>query len=138
MGRSRAAYPGNDWRRYKVSTHFRLGEFINDQQEAPSRLRMETVRTFARTVLEPLRKLYGPAYIVSGHRTVAHNEAVGGARNSWHVWEKHPGEIAVDVVFARGRPEQWFESASRMFSQGGVGKYSTHLHVDNRRVRARW
>lgn len=134
---SRTRYPGNDWRRARVSPHFRLGEFIRDQDHAPSRAVFEDVRRFAHSHLEPLRKRFGPATIISGHRTVAHNEQVGGAPHSFHVWERHPGVIAVDVIFKRGTAAQWYATASDKL-HGGVGKYTTHLHVDNRPFQARW
>jgi uncharacterized protein YcbK (DUF882 family) len=127
----RKRYPGPDWRTYRVSPHFTLGEFVHDQVHAPSRQTMEMVRQFAVTILEPLRHRFGAGVIYSGHRTAARNAAVGGARRSWHVWEDHPGEMGVDIGFARGRPSQWAEAAMAG-PAGGIGMYRRHLHLDSR------
>lgn len=134
---NRRSYPGDDWRSYMVTPHFRLGEFIRDQAEAPPKRVMLMCRAFSIRVLEPLRGLYGPGVIVSGHRTPAHNAHVGGAVMSWHVWEWHPGELAVDVVFRRGNPHLWSQAAEET-TAGGIGIYRTHIHLDSRPDRVRW
>lgn len=125
------------WQDHKVSSHFKLGEFYKDRHELPSRFEVEAVSRFAKTYLEPLRRVYGPGYIVSGHRTREHNAQVGGAPDSRHIYENHPGTVATDIVFERGTPEQWFNAADRLHV-GGAGKYDTHLHIDDRPGRARW
>jgi uncharacterized protein YcbK (DUF882 family) len=134
---NRQPYPGADWRDYRLTPHFRLGEFVRDQQTAPTEEVMQLCRGFSLSVLEPLRDRYGPAVIVSGHRTPARNRQVGGAPNSWHIWEHHPGELGVDVVFQRGSPSLWAASAADT-SAGGIGRYAHHLHVDSRAGRVTW
>jgi uncharacterized protein YcbK (DUF882 family) len=120
-----------------VSAHFKLGEFFPAGATQPPAAVMRMVRSFSVRVLEPLRERYGACVIVSGHRTPERNAAVGGARWSWHVWEWHPGEMAVDVVFSRGQPSTWGVAAARG-SAGGIGVYSGHLHLDSRRGRVTW
>lgn len=137
MASSRYPPTRGRWQDYKVSSHFTLGEFIRDDDLVPSAARMRMVRTFARKYLEPLRRVYGAGYIVSGHRTPVRNREVGGAQHSWHVWEWHPGEMAVDVVFERGTPREWYATADQLHP-GGLGVYTTHIHIDNRSYRARW
>jgi uncharacterized protein YcbK (DUF882 family) len=134
---NRQAYPGESWRRYRVTPHFRMGEFANDQVAAPTHATMLACRQLALGTLEPLRKRFGACTIISGHRSPAHNAQVGGAARSWHVWEWHPGEIGVDVVFRRGTPAQWADAAAHT-EAGGIGRYSGHLHVDSRQARTVW
>jgi uncharacterized protein YcbK (DUF882 family) len=133
----RRKYPGTDWKRYRVTPHFRLGEFIRDQEQPPEEHVMRQVRRFCIRILEPLRDRYGPCIVISGHRTPARNRAVGGARWSWHVWEWHPGEMGVDVVFRRGNPSQWSAAAAEG-PAGGIGTYRGHTHLDDRSTRTRW
>lgn len=127
---TRKKYRTEDWQHYRVSPHFRLGEFIRDQSEAPSAKTVDMVADFATRILEPLRLRYGRCVIVSGHRSPVRNREVGGAPHSWHVWEWHPGEMAVDVTFARATPPLWAERAA-LGHAGGIGTYRSHVHLDN-------
>lgn len=133
----RRRYPPRDWRAYRLTVHFTLGEFVRDQPNAPSRDTMVMCRRFALLILEPLRRRYGACVVLSGHRSPARNAAVGGAPNSWHVWEAHPGEMGADVTFARGRPSQWGEAAADG-PAGGIGLYRRHIHLDSRDGRVTW
>lgn len=133
----RVGYPVPDWRSYRLTQHFQLGEFIRDQSKAPSVETMRMARRFAIRLLEPLRSRYGPCAVISGHRTPQRNRQVGGAPRSWHVWEWHPGEMAVDVVFRRGNPSLWAAAAEET-AAGGIGRYRAHLHLDDRPERVRW
>jgi hypothetical protein len=130
-------YPGPDWRAYRLTVHFRLGEFFEAGASQPPAATMRMVRGFCSRILEPLRERYGACVVVSGHRTPARNAAVGGARWSWHVWEWHPGQMGVDVVFSRGQPSTWGRAAERGRA-GGIGIYSGHLHLDSRPGRVVW
>lgn len=125
-----ATYHRSHWRAYQVSPHFRLGEFIRDTREPPSTATVDMVADFATDILEPLRGRYGACIIVSGHRTPARNRQVGGAPRSWHVWEWHPGEMAVDVTFRRSTPVVWAHAAMDGLA-GGIGTYRSHLHLDS-------
>lgn len=133
----RKPYPGPDWRAYRLTVHFKLGEFVHDQHQAPARDVMVMCRQFALLVLEPLRRRYGACLVLSGHRTAARNAAVGGAPGSYHVWEAHPGKMGVDVTFARGRPSLWGEAAADG-PAGGIGLYRRHIHLDSRDGRVTW
>lgn len=133
----RRKYPTADWRGYRLTAHFTLGEFVRDQDTPPPVHVMKMCRGFCLRVLEPLRESYGPCVVISGHRTPQRNRAVGGARWSWHVWEWHPGEMGADVVFRRANPSQWAASAARG-KAGGIGVYRAHVHLDDRRTRTVW
>lgn len=133
----RQRYPGANWRTYRLSAHFRLGELVRDQADPPSEQVMVMCRRFCVRILEPLRRRFGVCVVISGHRTAARNRQVGGAPNSWHVWERHVPEMAVDVTFQRGTPHLWAAAAAQT-PAGGIGVYRAHLHVDSRRQRTTW
>lgn len=120
-----------------LTPHFRLGEFATHDGVLPPPEAVEHLTRLCREVLEPMRARFGPCTITSGYRTAAHNAAVGGAKESRHLYARRPGEPAVDARFARGNPEQWGALAISM-RVGGVGIYPSHVHVDQRRTRARW
>lgn len=66
--------------------------------------------------------------VSSGHRTVAHNRAVGGARNSFHI----KGE-ALDLVKGPSCKKTYLELARVAYQYyGGVIIYKDHIHVDVR------
>lgn len=87
--------------------------------------------------LEPLRARFGRVTVISGHRTLEHNAQVGGAPRSQHVYGRFGYGVAADVVCERGSVRDWARLLDAL-GAGGVGSYPTHVHVDNRRGRARW
>lgn len=122
----------------RLSPHFVLGEFADWHTKSlpPAKSRPALVR-LCRNVLEPMRAVHGVCTVHSGFRTLGTNQEVGGAPDSRHLYSRHPDEVAADVTFRKGSPHQWAETAEKL-GVGGVGVYSTHIHVDNRRRRARW
>lgn len=88
--------------------------------------------------LEPLRDAYGPTRVVSGYRTRGYNRLVGGAPQSFHIYRSSRQGVAADVSCARGTPAAWFAFLDELVGDGGVGRYSGHVHVDNRAGHARW
>lgn len=121
----------------RISPHFRLREFaMDDGTPAPSASTKHLTRLCVE-VLEPLRARFGVCSVTSGYRTQLHNRAVGGAADSRHVYDRHPSTPAVDVRFERGTPQQWAAMAISL-KVGGVGLYSTHVHLDQRRGLVRW
>lgn len=125
-------------RRTRLSPHFVLSEF--DQHaphvDCPARMRRPLQRLCVE-LLEPLRAHYGPVHILSGYRTRAHNDDVGGARHSYHLYNDRLTAPAADIVCERGTPRQWFNFLDDLHA-GGLGIYTTHVHVDQRSARARW
>lgn len=84
--------------------------------------------------LDAFRERVGePVYVNSGIRCPEHNEAVGGATNSRHLY----GDAA-DIRCDGKTPEQLYAIADEIFHDGGVGLYDWGVHVDARGHRARW
>lgn len=85
--------------------------------------------------LQALRDACGPLEILSGFRCNAHNKNVGGRPKSQHLMG-----IAADVKPLEGTIAQLERAAKRIlaFSQGGIGIYSSFIHVDVRGYPARW
>lgn len=78
----------------KLSTHFTLGEFIASQtasryniDNTPTPQALEYLKKTA-AMMEDVRALLGnkPIYISSGYRSPDLNTAIGGARNSAHIF----------------------------------------------------
>jgi uncharacterized protein YcbK (DUF882 family) len=121
----------------RLSPHFTTEEFrCHDGTPAPADVYRQ-LRALCFNYLEPLRRAYGPVTVVSGYRTPAHNRAVGGAPQSYHVYRARRVGVAADVKCARGRAPDWHRALDRLGAPG-LGAYDDHVHVDNRAVRARW
>ena len=73
-----------------------------------------------------------PVRISSGYRTHAHNESIGGAGQSRHLWG-----MAADIVVDGVEPRVVADAAERM-GFGGVGRYATFTHVDVQGKNRRW
>ena len=90
-------------------------------------------------VLDQLRERMGaPISTLSVHRSKAYNKAVGGAPNSQHLRFN-----AVDfVVKSNSSPSDWASALRQMrqdgLFKGGIGTYSTFVHLDTRGENADW
>lgn len=81
-----------------------------------------------------------PVTIISGYRSPARNEAVGGAKKSQHMEAK-----AADIKIAGVPTEEIYNRIDKLMAQGkiktgGLGLYvsSGFVHYDTRGVKARW
>lgn len=116
----------------KISAHFALSEFTSRDGRAVPVAAIPALTEWCRIWGEPARERFGPIRVTSGYRSPAHNRAVGGAARSYHVYElRHPAggsrrnlwDIAVDIVPAKGGPDDWQKWASATLSRGlrGLG-----------------
>lgn len=78
-----------------------------------------------------------PVYIVdadgSGVRCPAHNVAVGGAKNSQHLYG-----MAADLHSSKSPEEMYRVAEETLGNTGGIGIYKWGIHFDVRSVKARW
>lgn len=86
-------------------------------------------------ILEKVREHFGrPVTITSGVRCATHNARVGGVSNSQHVYKK-----AADFVVSGIAPRIVANYLETLLpNTGGIGVYSSFVHVDVRKTKARW
>ena len=121
----------------QLTRHFHSDEFrCRDGTPAPQPW-LTGVRSLCLGYLEPLRVEFGPVTILSGFRTVTHNEQVGGAPASYHLRRRGRFGAAADLKCARGAPQDWYELLDEL-GVPGLGRTDGGVHADNRRGRARW
>lgn len=81
-------------------------------------------------VLENVRGLLGgrPVTILSGHRCLFHNQAVGGARNSYHLLGK-----AADIMIAGVSANTVADCLEDVYHEMyGIIRYNDFTHIDVR------
>jgi uncharacterized protein YcbK (DUF882 family) len=86
--------------------------------------------------LQELRDLVDlPIKVNSFYRCHKHNLEVGGHPQSLHRKGK-----AADISIKGKTPFEMYSLACRIpaFAKGGIGIYSTFIHVDTRKVQSRW
>lgn len=95
----------------------------------------ETVDSELLKVLETVRSHFNnPVTITSGCRCSLHNSNVGGADNS-----KHLQGIAADIKVKDVPPESVYNFINKHApNKYGVGLYDDWVHIDVRRIKARW
>lgn len=86
-------------------------------------------------VLQKVRDHYGKAvHINSAYRTEAHNSKIGGATYSQHKYG-----IAADIHIDGVTPKELAAYVETLLpTSGGIGIYSSFVHVDVRRTKSRW
>jgi len=114
-----------------ASEHFAFAEFDTHDGTPVPRPAHAAVRKLAREILEPMREEFGSCRVTSGYRHAAYNRRIGGATNSYHIYDLRPDQPAADVSFARGNVHDWARRA-RALGAGGVGVYprSGFVHID--------
>ena len=95
----------------------------------------DTIDTETLTVAEIVRDHYdAPVRINSACRCTAHNQAVGGGVQSFHLTAR-----AIDIEVDGVPAPQVADYLDSLFPDTyGIGKYSNFTHIDSRSVKARW
>jgi uncharacterized protein YcbK (DUF882 family) len=74
-----------------------------------------------------------PVTVTSGCRCLMHNEEVGGAKSSQHLYGT-AADIQVDGV----DPDKVADFCEEVLLVDGLGRYNTFTHIDCRGHKARW
>lgn len=113
---------------YEIAPKYNLSEIPDSVKTNLKKLALE--------VLQPARERLGiPLLITSGYRSLAHNQAVGGAKDSQHV-----KGTAVDIYCPSKTGLELYDFFVRNFSGklGGIGIYANEnirgkfIHIDIR------
>lgn len=114
----------------KLSANFKVKEFACTDGSDPIFIDTELVE-----VLQKIRNHFGKAVtITSAYRTPARNKAVGGEKYSQHLYGK-----AADIKVKGIAPKTVAAYAEKLLlKSGGIGIYSSFVHIDVRKAKARW
>ena len=114
----------------KLSTNFKVKEFACTDGSDPIFVDSNLVN-----VLQKIRTHFGTSVtITSAYRTPGRNKAVGGETYSQHLYGK-----AADIKVKGVSPKTVAAYVERIMPKsGGIGTYSTFVHVDVRSTKARW
>jgi uncharacterized protein YcbK (DUF882 family) len=122
----------------QLTTNFNLSEFAcKDGTPVPDELK-PNVQALAEQ-LQTLRDyLNEPIHINSGYRTPVYNKKIGGKTNSYHM-----KAMAADITVKSKTPKQLASVVEKLISNGtlkigGMGVYPGFIHLDTRKVKARW
>jgi hypothetical protein len=151
-----------------VSPHFALGQFVSDRSDTYPKYIVLRERLLLKleALLERVNQLYSvnSFAVLSGYRTPAHNQAVGGSPYSRHIYggaaaiivDRDPIDGLMDDLNGDGGITQadaavlfdiadvLFREPNNRYLQGGLATYGPtpwrgpYLHVDARGSRARW
>lgn len=124
------AYSKNKDGDKKLSTNFKVKEFACTDGSDPIFIDSDLV-----SVLQKIRNHFGNAVtITSAYRTPTRNKAIGGTTYSQHLYGK-----AADIKVKGIAPKTVAAYAETLLkNKGGIGTYSTFVHVDVRATRSRW
>lgn len=113
-----------------LSKNFKVKEFACTDGSDPIFIDSELVN-----VLQKIRSHFGKTVtITSAYRTPDKNKAVGGQAYSQHLYGK-----AADIKVKGVTPKKVAAYAETLLkNKGGIGTYSTFVHVDVRATKARW
>ena len=113
-----------------LSKNFKVREFACQDGSDPVFVAPELVG-----VLQEIRNHFGkPVNINSGFRTATHNKNVGGVAQSQHCYG-----TAADIHIVGVSPKTIAAFVETIMpKKGGIGIYSTFVHVDVREQKSRW
>ena len=112
----------------RLTKNFIYGEFWCRGIEPPEKY-FENIVKLAQNLQLIRDHFKKPVIITSGYRTPEHNKAVGGAKNSQHLYGK-----AADIKIIGVKPQDIMEAAQEItnFKGYGLSKYFIHLDLRNK------
>jgi uncharacterized protein YcbK (DUF882 family) len=121
-----------------LTPHFNKKEFASRDGAGMPESVWANIKILA-SQLEVLRAHLGkPINVTSGFRSEAHNNRIGGKKNSQHLLGK-----ASDLQVKGLKPKTVYKAIEKLIEQGemlegGLGLYDTFVHYDIRGTEARW
>ena len=121
-----------------LTPHFNKKEFASRDGAGMPEPVWANIKILA-SQLEVLRAhLVKPINVTSGYRSEAHNNRIGGKKNSQHTLGK-----ASDLQVKGLKPKTVYKAIEKLIEQGkmlqgGLGLYDTFVHYDIRGTEARW
>ena len=114
----------------KLSTNFKVKEFACTDGSDPIFIDSDLVN-----VLQKIRSHFGKSVTInSAYRTPTHNKKVGGTLYSQHLYGR-----AADIKIKGVAPKKVAQYAETLLkNKGGIGIYSTFVHIDVRATKSRW
>lgn len=114
----------------KLSNNFKVKEFACKDGSDTILISSELV-----ALLQEIRDHFGkPVTINSAYRNATYNKKIGGGTYSQHVQG-----TAADIVVKDITPKEIAQYAEYLMPKmGGIGLYSSFVHIDVRQNRARW
>jgi len=114
----------------KLSANFKVREFACLDGTDTIFVSDELVK-----ILQKVRNHFGKAVIInSAYRTEAHNKKVGGSANSQHKYG-----MAADIRINGVSPKTIATYLNTLMpNSGGIGVYSSFVHIDVRAKKSRW
>ena len=114
----------------KLSANFKVKEFACLDGSDTIFVSQELVN-----ILQKVRNNFGkPVVINSAYRTENHNKKVGGSANSQHKYG-----MAADIRINGIAPKTIATYINKLMpNSGGIGVYSSFVHIDVRTKKSRW
>ena len=114
----------------KLSANFKVKEFACLDGTDTIFVSDELVK-----ILQKVRNHFGASVIInSAYRTEAHNKKVGGSANSQHKYG-----MAADIRINGVSPKTIATYLNTLMpNSGGIGVYSSFVHIDVRSKKSRW
>lgn len=114
----------------KLSANFKVKEFACLDGTDTIFVSDELVK-----ILQKVRTHFGKSVIInSAYRTEVHNKKVGGSANSQHKYG-----MAADIRISGVSPKTIATYINTLMpNSGGIGVYSSFVHIDVRAKKSRW
>ena len=112
-------------------------DYITDEEYKCPHCKFYPPDFFVNDIKEPFRDLFHkfkmirkewgtPILITSGYRCPFHNNEIGGSLASVHMFG-----LAFDLLPREKSIDMLFNHVENMYPELRIGKYSTHIHIDN-------
>ena len=124
----------------KLTKNFSRKEFECKDGTQMTENQFKNIQELAKNLQVLRDELDEPIHITNAYRSPAHNQAIGGSKNSQHTLGK-----AADIYVESLKPKELAKVIEGLIeegkmSEGGIGIYTKQkfLHYDTRGIKTRW